>query len=77
MLFRSVEMYNRLREFGRPVALVRYPHQEHGFTGAAMEDFWAREMAFFAQYLKPHPRSGGMTGVGSREVCDGCSTGNP
>ena len=76
-LLDAVEMYNRLRELGRPVTLVRYPHQEHGFTGAALEDFWSREMAFFARYLNPHRGRDGMAGVGGRDGCSGCSTGNP
>ena len=72
-LLDTVEMYTRLRDLGRQVTLVRYPHQGHGLKGVAMEDFWAREMAFFAQHLKPHRAPDGMTGQG----CDGCSTGTP
>jgi len=40
------------RRFGHDVILLRYRDQGHGFTGEAMKDFWDREMAFFAKYLK-------------------------
>jgi dipeptidyl aminopeptidase/acylaminoacyl peptidase len=46
-------MYNGLREVGDSVTLLRYPDQAHGFTGAALRDFWGREIAFFDKYLKP------------------------
>jgi dipeptidyl aminopeptidase/acylaminoacyl peptidase len=52
-LLDTIEMYNGLRAAGVDVTLVRYPDQGHGFTGAAMADFWRREMAFFDRYLKP------------------------
>jgi dipeptidyl aminopeptidase/acylaminoacyl peptidase len=52
-LLNTIEMYNGLRRFGVDVTLLRYPKQGHGFTGAAMGDFWQREMAFFDKYLKP------------------------
>lgn len=52
-LLNTIEMYNGLRRFGRDVTFLRYPGQGHGFTGAALEDFWARENAFFDKYLKP------------------------
>jgi dipeptidyl aminopeptidase/acylaminoacyl peptidase len=48
----TIEMYNGLRRQGKEVTLIRYPDQGHGFTGAAMKDFWEREMAFFGKYLK-------------------------
>ncbi len=51
-LLDTIEMYNRLRNAGDQVTLLRYPGQGHGFSGAALEDFWAREMAFFQRYLK-------------------------
>jgi len=51
-LLDSIEMYNSLRWFGRNVMLLRYPGQGHGFTGAALQDFWRRENAFFDRYLK-------------------------
>ncbi len=53
-LLDAVEMYNRLRQLGKQVTLVRYPNQGHGFSGSAMSDSWPREMAFFARYLRPH-----------------------
>jgi dipeptidyl aminopeptidase/acylaminoacyl peptidase len=49
----TLEMYSGLRRQGKEVTLIRYPDQGHGFTGAAMKDFWEREMAFFGKYLKP------------------------
>lgn len=52
-LLGSIEMYNALRAAGANVTLLRYPDQGHTLTGAALEDFWRREMAFFATYLKP------------------------
>jgi dipeptidyl aminopeptidase/acylaminoacyl peptidase len=52
-LLDSIEMYNGLRWFGKEVTLLRYPGQAHGFTGAALRDFWERENAFFDHYLKP------------------------
>jgi dipeptidyl aminopeptidase/acylaminoacyl peptidase len=52
-LLDTIEMYNGLRSNGDEVTMLRYPAQGHGFTGAALEDFWAREMAFFQKYLKP------------------------
>ena len=51
-LLDTIEMYNGLRSAGDEVTLLRYPGQGHGFSGAALEDFWAREMAFFQRYLK-------------------------
>ena len=47
-----VEMYNGLRHAGADVTFLRYPGQGHGFTGQALEDFWARELAFFGKYLE-------------------------
>jgi dipeptidyl aminopeptidase/acylaminoacyl peptidase len=52
-LLGMIEMYNGLRWLNRDVVFLRYPDQYHGFTGAALADFWARETAFFAKYLKP------------------------
>lgn len=52
-LLGTIEMYNGLRYLGKDVTFLRYPNQEHGFTGAAMKDFWERENAFFAKYLAP------------------------
>jgi len=51
-LLNTIEMYNGLRHFGKDVTLLRYRGQGHGFTGAALEDFWGRENAFFDRYLK-------------------------
>lgn len=56
-LLNSIEVYDQLRQLGKPVTLLRYPGQGHGFSGAAMRNFWGREMAFFAKYLRPHQRS--------------------
>lgn len=50
-LLNSIETYNGLRNAGREVTLLRYPDQGHGFNGAALEDFWTRQLAFFAKYL--------------------------
>lgn len=52
-LIDTIEMYNGLRWFGRDVTLLRYPGQEHGFTGVAFTDFWKRETSFFDKYLTP------------------------
>jgi acylaminoacyl-peptidase len=52
-LLDTIEMYNGLRSAGIDVTLLRYPDQGHGFTGAALADFWQREMAFFKRYLQP------------------------
>jgi dipeptidyl aminopeptidase/acylaminoacyl peptidase len=55
-LLGEIEMYNGLRQLGRPVTLLRYPKQGHGFEGFAMEDFWERENRFIDSYLgKPEP----------------------
>lgn len=56
-LLGSIEMYNALRAAGANVTFLRYPGQAHSLTGAALHDFWRREMSFFAQYLKPGQRS--------------------
>jgi len=53
MLLGVIEMYNGLRWLRQNVTLLRYPRQGHGFTGAALKDFWGRENAFFDKYLKP------------------------
>jgi dipeptidyl aminopeptidase/acylaminoacyl peptidase len=47
----AIAVYNAVRDAGTPVTFVRYPGQGHVLTGAAMEDFWTRQMAFFAKYL--------------------------
>jgi dipeptidyl aminopeptidase/acylaminoacyl peptidase len=52
-LFDEIEMYNGLRGMGLDVTFLRYPDQEHGFTGESLRDFWARELDFFAFYLSP------------------------
>lgn len=52
-LLNTIEMYNGLRWFGKKVTLLRYPGQAHGFTGAALRDFWNRENSFFGKYLQP------------------------
>ncbi len=54
-LLDTIEIYNGLRHAGVDVTFLRYPDQGHGFTGAAMADFWDREMQFFAKYLRPGP----------------------
>lgn len=48
----TIELYNGLRFLGRDVTLLRYPHQGHGFTGAAGKDFFNRELQFFDRYLR-------------------------
>lgn len=50
-LFGVVEMYNGLRAAGADVTFLRYPGQGHGFAGAALDDFWRREMQFFAEHM--------------------------
>ncbi len=52
-LLDTIEMYNGLRYYGRDVTLLRYPDQGHVLQGAAMKDFWGRELAFFGKYLQP------------------------
>jgi dipeptidyl aminopeptidase/acylaminoacyl peptidase len=52
-LLDNIEMYNGLRWLGKDVTLLRYPGQEHGFTGAAMKDFWERENIFLDSHLDP------------------------
>jgi acylaminoacyl-peptidase len=54
-LLDSIEMYNGLRSVGVDVTFVRYPGQGHGFTGAALADFWSREISFFEKFLRPSP----------------------
>ena len=51
-LLNTIEMYNGLRYFKEKVVLLRYPGQEHGFSGASMLDFWKRETDFVDSYLK-------------------------
>jgi dipeptidyl aminopeptidase/acylaminoacyl peptidase len=50
-LLDGIEMYNGLRRLGKTVTFVRYPDQGHGLAGAALSDFWNRELAFFASHL--------------------------
>jgi dipeptidyl aminopeptidase/acylaminoacyl peptidase len=50
-LLGAIEMYNGLRYLGRDVTLLRYPDQGHGFTGAALNDYWDRVNAFIAGHL--------------------------
>jgi dipeptidyl aminopeptidase/acylaminoacyl peptidase len=52
-LLGAIEVYNGLRHAGSDVTLLRYKDQGHGFTGTSLEDFWGREMAFFATHLRP------------------------
>jgi dipeptidyl aminopeptidase/acylaminoacyl peptidase len=52
-LLGTLELYKGLRTHDKEVTLIRYPNQGHGFKGDAMKDFWGREMAFFAKYLRP------------------------
>jgi dipeptidyl aminopeptidase/acylaminoacyl peptidase len=66
-LLNSIEVYDQLRQLGKPVTLVRYPDQGHGFSGNAMSDFWGREMAFFARYLRPSQGLGGTTASSAGE----------
>jgi acylaminoacyl-peptidase len=56
----AIEMYNALRHFGADVTFLRYRRQGHGFSGAAMADFWDREDAFWDAHLVPQ---GGATAV--------------
>lgn len=51
-LVNTVELYNRLRVYGKPVTLVRYPRQGHVLEGAALADFWARSVRFFDEHLQ-------------------------
>ncbi|MDB6087876.1 MAG: hypothetical protein JWN85_660 [Gammaproteobacteria bacterium] len=51
-LLDTIEMYNGLRYYGKDVTLLRYPDQGHVLQGAAMQDFWKRELAFFERHLK-------------------------
>ena len=52
-LIGSIEWFNALRWAKKKVTFLRYPGQGHGFHGAAMQDFWFRESAFFDLYLHP------------------------
>ena len=49
----NLEMCTGLRYLGRDVTFLRYPDQGHGFTGAALKDYWQRVNVFFDKYLKP------------------------
>jgi dipeptidyl aminopeptidase/acylaminoacyl peptidase len=57
LLLANIELYKGLRYLRRDVTLLRYPGQGHGFTGAALRDYWQRANAFFDAYLKPEPPS--------------------
>jgi dipeptidyl aminopeptidase/acylaminoacyl peptidase len=48
-----IELYNGLRYLGRDVTLLRYPNQGHGFTAAALRDYWQRVNAFLDSHLTP------------------------
>jgi len=50
-LSNAIQIFNSVRSAGVPVTLVRYPGQGHVFEGAALEDFWRRQMRFFYAYL--------------------------
>jgi dipeptidyl aminopeptidase/acylaminoacyl peptidase len=50
-LLGTIEMYNALRWLGKDVIFLRYPGQEHGFSGAALIDFWLRMNDFFDRNL--------------------------
>jgi dipeptidyl aminopeptidase/acylaminoacyl peptidase len=56
-LLGQIEMYSGLRYLGKDVTFLRYPNQGHELEGAAMEDFWRRENAFFDRYLKSEKTS--------------------
>jgi dipeptidyl aminopeptidase/acylaminoacyl peptidase len=47
----ALELYNSLRSLKKEVTLLRYAGQGLGFSGAALQDFTARESAFFNRYL--------------------------
>src|SRR5258708_9496664 len=55
VLVDAIGVYNAVREAGVAVTFVRYPGQGHVLTGDAMQDFWNRQMAFFATYLQVPP----------------------
>jgi dipeptidyl aminopeptidase/acylaminoacyl peptidase len=63
----AIEIFNGARHAGVDVTLVRYPGQGHIIFGAALRDFWKREMAFFAKHLqtsehgKDHHRAQSIT----------------
>lgn len=56
-LLATIEMFNSLRDLGRNVTLLRYRDQGHVFHGAAMKDFWDRELKFFDDHLRVIPSS--------------------
>src|SRR6266567_4898024 len=56
-LLMELEMYIGLRALGH-VTFLRYPRQGHGFTGAALKDYWHRVNVFFDKYLKPDAPAG-------------------
>jgi len=61
-LIGAIEMFNGLRALNANVTLLRYPNQGHGFSGAAMADFWGRENAFFDSCLmKLRPRTASIS----------------
>jgi len=51
-LLGTIEMFNGLRYLDKDVTFLRYPNQGHGFSGAALSDFWSRENAFFDRCAK-------------------------
>jgi acylaminoacyl-peptidase len=51
-LLGSIELYNALRFAKADVTFLRYPDQGHLLRGPALQDFWAREMAFFKAHLQ-------------------------
>jgi dipeptidyl aminopeptidase/acylaminoacyl peptidase len=50
-LLQTLEVYYGLRYLRRDVTLLRYPDQGHGFTGAALKDYWQRVNAFLDCHL--------------------------
>jgi dipeptidyl aminopeptidase/acylaminoacyl peptidase len=47
-----VELYNGLRYLRRNVTLLRYPVEGHGFSGAALKDYWRRVDDFFDVHIR-------------------------
>jgi len=48
----AIEMFNSMRDLHRDVTLLRYQDEGHVFHGAAMKDFWDRELKFFDEHLR-------------------------